>query len=152
MVEIELVELPEQPTAALHDDVPMTELPAFFDRAFHTVAEALQAQGAAPAGPPFAHYRGRPGETVDVEGGFPVAAPIHHAGSVHPGVVPAGRYAQAVHVGDYDSLEQTYAAVEHWIDEHGLEAAEDMWEIYLSDPEHEPDPAAWRTRVLWPVR
>jgi hypothetical protein len=26
-----------------------------------------------------------------------------------------------------------------------------MWEYYLSDPEQEPDPAKWQTRVIWPL-
>lgn len=26
-----------------------------------------------------------------------------------------------------------------------------MWESYLSDPVAEPDPATWRTRIMWSV-
>jgi hypothetical protein len=26
-----------------------------------------------------------------------------------------------------------------------------VWETYLSDPDMEPDPATWRTLIVWPV-
>jgi hypothetical protein len=26
-----------------------------------------------------------------------------------------------------------------------------MWEYYLSDPAAEPDPAKWKTLIVWPV-
>jgi AraC family transcriptional regulator len=26
-----------------------------------------------------------------------------------------------------------------------------MWETYLSDPTVEPDPATWRTEIVWPL-
>jgi len=26
-----------------------------------------------------------------------------------------------------------------------------MWEYYLSDPAAEPDPATWKTLIIWPV-
>jgi effector-binding domain-containing protein len=33
----------------------------------------------------------------------------------------------------------------------GRRPASTMWEVYLTDPEEEPDPARWRTEVYWPV-
>jgi len=65
------------------------------------------------------------------------------------GVLPAGRAAEAMHVGPYDTLSQTYDEVMRWVQEHGMHPGTDMWEYYLSDPSTEPDPASWRTRVLW---
>jgi len=26
-----------------------------------------------------------------------------------------------------------------------------MWEYYLTDPEQQPDPATWQTKVVWPI-
>ena len=33
----------------------------------------------------------------------------------------------------------------------GLTPGESMWEYYLSDPAAEPDPAVWKTLIIWPV-
>jgi AraC family transcriptional regulator len=35
--------------------------------------------------------------------------------------------------------------------EHSLTPSDEMWEVYLSDPQTEPDPATWRTQIFWPV-
>lgn len=32
-----------------------------------------------------------------------------------------------------------------------LTTGEAMWEFYLTDPENEPDPAKWQTRVVRPT-
>ncbi|MFP5368097.1 MAG: hypothetical protein ACLGIS_14875, partial [Actinomycetes bacterium] len=63
------VHLTEQPVAVVRERVPMASLTDFFGRAFSTVMAAAQKQGASPAGPPFALYRGMPSESVDVEAG-----------------------------------------------------------------------------------
>jgi effector-binding domain-containing protein len=89
---------------------------------------------------------------VDVEAGFPVAVPVRSDGTVQAGALPAGRVVQADHLGSYDSLRETYEAIERWMGEHGLEPADEMWEVYLSGPETDSDPASWRTHVVWPVR
>jgi effector-binding domain-containing protein len=48
-------------------------------------------------------------------------------------------------------MEKTYAELQEWMAEQGLRPATLMWECYLSDPRAEPDPAAWRTEIFWPL-
>jgi len=56
-----------------------------------------------------------------------------------------------VHVGPYDTLSSTYEALQAWIETQGRTPATAMWEVYLTDPDQEPDPSKWRTEVYWPV-
>ncbi|WP_434995668.1 GyrI-like domain-containing protein [Arthrobacter sp. Ld5] len=151
MTTIQITEQGEQPTAGVRERVPMAELSGFFSRAFRDTMAALQAQGVQPAGAPFGKYYGPPGAVVDVEAGFPVAAAIAPAGNVAPGSLPAGRTAEATHIGPYDTMTETYSELERYFTEAGLTPGPVMWESYLSDPEAEPDPAGWRTRICWPV-
>ncbi|OWY63184.1 hypothetical protein B7486_54480 [cyanobacterium TDX16] len=58
----------------------------------------------------------------------------------------------AVHVGPYDQVEPAYRAAAEWVTEHGGTLDGDAWEVYLSDPDVEPDPATWRTEVVQPYR
>jgi len=60
---------------------------------------------------------------------------------VVPSQLPAGTIACATHVGPYESLAETYSATQ------GLALSGPMWEVYLSDPQLEPDPSTWRTDV-----
>jgi len=54
-------------------------------------------------------------------------------------------------MGAYDKLQDTYAAIERWMQEHGVRAAGAPWESYITDPAEHPDPAKWRTDVFWPI-
>lgn len=147
----DLITRSEQPTAVIHEKVPVKELPQFFQRALGQVYGEIQAQGAQPMGPPFALYFGMPSETIEVEAGFPVTKPVKDAGAVHPGKLPGGTCAHGMHVGPYDTMQETYGELMRWVGEKHLKPHEQMWEVYLSDPQREPDPQTWRTEIFWPV-
>ena len=151
MTRCEVVQQHEQPTAVVHQTLPVAELPSFFARAFGQVSSAIRAQGVQPVGPPFAMYFGVPQETVEVEAGFPVARPVKRAGAVTAGHLPETRCVHATHIGPYETMAQTYGEMRDWMREQDFEPQAEMWEVYLSDPRSEPDPAKWRTEIVWPV-
>jgi effector-binding domain-containing protein len=148
-MDIKILQLQEQPTAVVREQVPMNALPEFFGRAYAAVGAAMEAQQIEPTGPPFALYRGMPDEMVDVEAGFPVSSTVAAVNGVRAGILPGCRAVQAMHIGSYDTLGTTYEAVKQRMREEGFEASDDMWEYYLSD--QTSDPATWRTLVVWPV-
>lgn len=147
----EIVELEAQETVAVRGDVALADLPAFFARAYREAAEAASAAGVRIVGPPFGFYPQMPTETVVVEAGFPVSSPVEPRGNAHPLVLPGGRAVRAIHVGPYETMEQTYKDLELWMQQHAVRPAIGMWERYLSDPQAEPDPATWRTEIIWPL-
>lgn len=141
----------DQPVAVIRERVPMAALAEFFARAFGAVMAAMQRQGVFPAGPPFARYHGMPGDSVDVEAGFPVGGRFNGADGVQTGILPGGEAFEAIHTGPYDTLGKTYGALQQKMQAEGITPADTMWEYYLSDPEQEPDPAKWQTKVVWPA-
>ena len=151
--DIKSTQLNEQPTAVLRETVPMKELRQFFSRAYQSVMSATEQQHVQLAGPPFALYRGMPTDVVDVEAGFPVAAPFSGGddGGVTAGTLPAGQALEAMHIGPYETLPETYGAIMGRMQAEGLTPGNSMWEYYLSDPAAEPDPAKWKTLIVWPV-
>jgi len=151
MTEIRVTEVGEQRVASIREVIPMERIRDFFDAAFRELAQVVQAQDAVITGPPFARYRGRPAQTVDVEVGFPVAQPVPGDGRVRASTLPAARTVQAEHVGPYEGLADTYDEVHRWIGEHHLTATDEMWEIYLTGPESGSEPASWRTQVVQPI-
>lgn len=149
--DIEIAAHAEEPTAGVREQVPMVELTEFFSRAFESTMRELQAQGISPTGAPFGKYHGQPGDTVDVEAGFPVASAITPAGPVVPGTLPGGRVVTALHTGPYDTMQRTYAAVERHLADAEITTGTLIWESYLRGPELEPDPEKWRTLICWPI-
>jgi effector-binding domain-containing protein len=152
VTDVEIRDLPEQTTAVRRARVPAADLPGFFDQTYPRLVAAVQAQGVVIAGPPFAMYHGMPREVVDLEVGFPVAGRFEARDDLVPGVLPACRALVGMHVGPYDGLAQTWMAMQEWGAERGLtRAGEAFWEVYLTDPGAEPDPAQWRTQLVQPV-
>jgi effector-binding domain-containing protein len=151
--EIKSAQLSEQPTAVVRETVPLSGLREFFGRAYGAVLGAARQQHVQLSGPPFALYRGTPGDVVDVEAGFPLAAPLPGTGEggVRAGSLPAGQAYEAMHIGPYEGLEDTYRALMARMAAEAVAPAREMWEYYLSDPGTEPDPAQWKTLVVWPV-
>ena len=148
MGDIELNRTIPRATAVVRAIVPMRDLPAFLSHAFAAVANALARQGVHVTGPPLALYRSRPGDAVDVEAGFPVAAEVAPEGEVRPSSLPGGDAAETVHIGPYETLGDTYREMAGWMERNGRRPAELSWESYLTDPD---DSAGPETLVVWPV-
>jgi effector-binding domain-containing protein len=151
MNDFSLIEQRPQPTAVVRTIIPVAEIPRFLGHAYEAIMRALAEEGIEPAGPPFAYYLGVPTDTVELEAGFPVAAPCTPYGEVIAGELPGGTIAMGMHVGPYETMVQTYDEMGKWIADKGLVPQNGMWEIYLTDPQQEPDASKWQTQIFWPV-
>jgi effector-binding domain-containing protein len=59
--------------------------------------------------------------------------------------------ARVVHAGSFDGLSEAWQRLGAWIGEQGLEPSDDYWEVYLTEPSPDMDPADLRTELNWPV-
>jgi len=57
-----------------------------------------------------------------------------------------------MHAGSYDTLAETYAELQRWIEANGHRTQGAPWESYITDPADHPDAADWRTEVYWPLQ
>ena len=108
--------------------------------------------GIAMMGPPITRYRSWGPALVSIEAGIPVAPGASGEGDIVAGTLPGGPAAITTHTGPYDGLGDAHAAVQRWIDANGLEPGDAPWEVYLTDPGEVPDPAEWKTEIVWPLR
>jgi effector-binding domain-containing protein len=67
---------------------------------------------------------------MQVDFGVEVVRAFDRAGDVYATETPAGEVAFAVHVGRYDWLGKTHAAIHEWCAEHRRHLAGKSWEIY----------------------
>jgi DNA-binding transcriptional MerR regulator len=72
-------------------------------------------------------------------------------GRVRPVHLPAAELAIVVHSGSHDDIDVTYGRLGAWVVEHALVVDGPVHETYLVGPRDDPDPAAWRTEIGWPV-
>jgi effector-binding domain-containing protein len=134
-------------TAAVRRTVAMSELANFYDTAFRALTETLAAQGISPAGPAFGLYHGAPTETTDVEAGFATVRAVDRAGEVIASSLPGGRVARVVHHGSYDALGESWGRLHAWVVGQGLQPGDVMWEVYVTEPTPDTDPAELRTEL-----
>ncbi len=140
-----------QAAAIIRFTIPRAEIRNVMGPGFRELADAVAAQGVAPAGPWFSHHLRMDPEVFDFELGVPVSGPIVAAGRVQPGELPAARVARTVYRGDYEGLGPAWGEFEAWIAAQGLATAPDLWECYVAGPESSPDPADWRTELNRPL-
>ena len=145
----DLVDLTPATTAVIAGVVPMAEIADFFDRSFGALAPAIAAQDVAVLGPAFARYHGQPTYTVDLEVGFPTDRPVTTDGDVHASDLPGGRVATLVHHGAFDQLGESWGRLAAWIAEQGHVPTADIWEVYVTEPSPDMDPADLVTELYW---
>lgn len=149
--DIEIVNTEAQPALAIRAKVKVEDMPAAMGRMFGEVAECMQKNNVQMAGPPFSFYHSWSDKEVDMECGIPSSGPSSCEGDVKPLTLPAVRGASAMHAGPYHALMETYALVEQYVHDQGLELAPFMWESYLNSPEDVP-PEKLMTRIIWPIK
>jgi AraC family transcriptional regulator len=140
-----------QPALFIRRQTAAGDLAATLGEILPAVFAFAQQRGVPFAGPPFTRYVEVGRGLLTVEGGMPVAVPAAGEGEIVAGELPGGPAITAVHVGPYERLQETHAAIERWMAEHGVAAAGAPWETYLTDPAEVPDPAEWRTEVVYPA-
>jgi AraC family transcriptional regulator len=118
-----------------------------FGRAF---PYAMQS-GVPLAGRPFTRYLSVGPGLFTIESGCVVASAAPGSGEVDAATLPGGPAAVAVHGGSYDTLSETYAEMERWMEKNSLKPGSAPWESYITDPAEHPDPANWRTEIYWPL-
>ena len=102
-------------------------------------------------GPAFALYHGTPGAVADLEVGFPTTGNVEAEGDVVAGALPGGRVARLVHEGSFDQLGSSWQRLADWIAAQGLHPGTELWEVYVTEPSPDMDPADLRTELNWPV-
>ena len=146
------------PTAVVRaDDIAMDDLTGLFDKAFSVLFPALGAAGISPAGAAFALYPrfSEDWSRCDIEVGVPLDAPLPgtvpaplsdgSAIEIEPSELPAGRVASALYEGGYDGLGQAWRELTDALVAAGHTPAMPCWEVYLTEPTPDADPADMRT-------
>ena len=152
-----------QPYVGIRMPVTMEGLAETVDTGFPEVIGWLAKHGVTLAGPSFIRYLVVDMEReLEIELAVPVGGEVEGDGHVRSNVLSAGRYATLRHVGPFDGLTASNAALQEWAQERGI--ALDSWdtdrgsawrgrvEHFLTDPSTEPNPAKWEVEVAYYIR
>ncbi len=105
-------------------------------------------------GPPFAIYVKF--DTITMNGVFDMGITVEKAekskGRVRFENLPAMNAVVAYYFGPYDKTADTYKYLHQYASEAELQMAGGPWEIYVTDPMTEKDPAKIETDIVFPVK
>jgi effector-binding domain-containing protein len=148
---IELRDVPPQRLLVKKTTCAHSEIGPAFAAAIRSVGECLRGGRATMTSMPMSVYLSWRDSDCDM------AARGQVDGNVTPGEdcewfdLPGGPHAFASHLGPYDTLHETHAAIQNWCSSRGLKLTGPCWEAYATDPGVEPDSSKWQTDVHYPV-
>jgi AraC family transcriptional regulator len=148
---IERRELTAQPFLFVRAKVARSEISKAIGEGLGKAFPYAMQAGLPIAGRPTARYFSTGPGLFDMHVGVPVGAPATGKGDVEAGELPGGPAAVAVHAGSYESLSDTFAAMERWMEANGYRPGGAPWESYVTDPGEVADVNDWRTEVYWPL-
>jgi effector-binding domain-containing protein len=134
-LDIQVKEVKKQPTLIMKTKAKKAEIGAELQKIFPKVF-AFIAANKIPESAPMAYYVSRDPAmtTFDIEAGIVVPEGTKGDGDIVASSLPAGKTAFAVHVGPYEDLPKTYAAIVDWAKTKGLTTQPIAWEVYITDP------------------
>jgi len=152
-------DLAPQPVLLIRRRVKPSGIAAALGESLGHIFAHAQKGGIALTGQPFTRYIDWGPGLLTIEPGLPVAMPaggrhaVDSSGAfeIFADTLPGGPVATATHAGPYDGLTEAHAAIQVWIEEHGLASAGAPWEVYVTDPADYPDPKDWKTDLFWPL-
>ena len=143
----QILDVPAVQVAVIHVRVPRTDIRATMIAGRKELYDTISEQGIAAASPFFTHHLVLDDAFFDFNLGVAVDPPVRASGRVEPGTLPGGTIARGVYLGPYEGLAQAWPEIDDWIAAQGRIPYDDLWEVYLTDPAHVPDPADYRTQL-----
>jgi effector-binding domain-containing protein len=149
----EIREVPAQTALSLRGECGPGEIGAALTRLYPAVGAEIRRLGGRPAGAPFCRYHAMSDQGFSLEAGMAVEGPAAEGEPTAPVervTLGGGPCAFAVHVGSYDHLRDTHAALRDWLAANGYESAGPFWEQFIDDPYSTPVETL-RTEIYAPV-
>lgn len=158
----EILDVAEQRLAVVvGHHIPMDQLPPFYDAAYSTLQHLIGAGRIVSTSAAVSVMLSEPTDTMDLAAGFAVTPqtelPIDEVDAqgetirVEEYRLPAGRAAVFSHLGAFDEIGAAWGRLVDWADQQGLTIAGAAWEVYVTEPTPEMDPAELRTDLYLPV-
>lgn len=159
LAEVEFLRVAEVSTVVHKaQDHPMLDMATVFDETFTALFPELATRGITPVGPAFSLHHRMPTDTATFEVGIPVDSPLGSAltteggVSLEPASLPAGTIARISYLGPYEGLGEAWTAFMQAIAAQGKQPELPFWEVYVTEPSPEANPATMRTDLYTLLR
>jgi len=150
---IKVVEVTSTPAISVKDSVTVNEIGPFMELYMPQLyMYAMRKEGKMTGHPYSMCYNWDPEGKILMEVGLPLTEPIEGEGVFIATNTPGGKAVKALHFGPYEEVAPVYEALEQYIKVMKMEFAGPPWEVYITDPNEEPNPEKWETMVYFPIK
>ena len=132
--DIAILKKAEQPTLSIRTITKVENLPGLIGESYGKMADYLKERGEFLADVPYVAYYNMDMQRLDVEIGFPVAAPLPGKGEVKAGIIPAGKVVTCMYRGAYSEIEPVYTEMLQWIEDNNCRPTGTSYEYYYNGP------------------
>ncbi len=163
-MDIEVVEVEIGNVVEIEEKIQMWKMPSVMGKDYDGLYSYLKSVECESEEPPYARYvdvdvaaetsKGFFGMLLDLIfkkwhffAGVPVSKQLDGQDRIKPSVIEKQKYIQAMHIGPYHKVGDTYKAIYKWSQEQQLELGDQSIEFYLNDP-RETDKKDLETKVL----
>lgn len=141
----------EMKYAGIRKTVSYIEIGREMSTMYSSISEFLVENEIKVVGIPFALYHLMNEEEIDLECGIPITGEFEGNARIKAATLPALKCACIDFYGDYSNLEDGHKVLQKWVEAHEFNLVSAPMEFYLTDPNTEPDPEKWITRICYPV-
>ena len=149
-VEIDVVELEAQPVLVIEANVAAPKLGEALAEILPKVHQYATEQGIEIVGMPFMRYLEMTNH-FRIDAGIPIATEVAGDGEIVSKVLPGGKTATTLHLGEYHLVGQAWDAMFAWGEKQGIEQHDGGWDVYENDPTEVDEPGQLRTRLYYPM-
>jgi effector-binding domain-containing protein len=153
---IEVVQQESFPILSMREVVNAQEIAPALGRMYGTIMPYVAQSGLsmAPGRYPMAIYHTWESEThkTDMEAVIPVNAAGKSANGITARMLEGGTMINATYYGPYEQSEMAHTAVHEYAKEHKHNIEWVAWEVYVTDPQSEPDQNKWLTEVYYRIK
>lgn len=151
---MEVVIWESQPYVYILDSCKVSNISAKLAKVYEEIYRSLASQGIIPISQPFAKYLSFPQNLGDenkviLQAGAFMETGIETSGRIQIGNSKSGNTIQASHFGVYETAGKTHDTMKKYCDDNGYTIIGSAYEMYITDPGLEPNPAKWETKVIY---
>ncbi len=152
--EISIKKMEKQHALYIRDSSKIDEIDMIIGKLFGELYQYLGMNRIECTAPPFVRYLvwdEKANKNV-MEAGTFIKEPVEGNDRVKYQEIPAQNYVRAIHTGAYESVHNTHMVIDKYITDNKLTVTGAPMEIYITDPEKEPDMTKWKIEVLYPIK
>lgn len=149
---IQVKTLESYPVLTIREKTTTDKIEETLGKLYGELMAELNKQALEQEGMPFATYHEWNPPTCDVEAGIATKSLGKKTARVAAYETGTKEVVYLSHFGSYESTEASHIRLNEWMAENNREAAGPPFEVYVTDPGEEPDPAKWQTDIYYPLK